>query len=58
MNNKDKLKKVKCGKCGEKWYPRVSAPKKCPACQARDWDYPLPVFRRVALAARKAVKKP
>ena len=56
MKEREKLKKVKCKRCNEKWVPRVSAPKKCPVCQARDWDFPLPVYRRVAGPARKAVK--
>jgi len=50
---KDKLKFVKCKKCGEKWIPRVYSPKKCPGCQARNWDYPLPIYRPKAGAARK-----
>ena len=53
---KDKIKKVKCTKCGEKWIPRVSAPKKCPYCQSRAWDLPTPVYRRVAGPARRAKK--
>lgn len=51
-----KLKKIKCKKCGEKWYPRVSAPKKCPVCQTRDWDMPYPVVRKAAGPARRAKK--
>jgi len=55
MAKKDKIKKVKCKKCGEKWIPRVSAPKKCPFCQTRDWD-DVQVYRRVAGPARRAKK--
>lgn len=51
-----KIKKVKCEKCKEEWVPRVSAPKKCPFCQARDWDGPAPVRRAVAGPARRAKK--
>ncbi len=54
--DKEKLKKVKCKKCHEQWYPRVSSPKKCPGCQTREWDYPLPVYRPVAGPARRAKK--
>lgn len=56
MGEKEKLKKVKCKKCGDEWVPRVSAPKKCPACQSREWDYPLSVFKRVALPGRRDIK--
>lgn len=27
-----------CSKCGEKWNPKVPAPKKCPNCQTRKWQ--------------------
>ena len=54
---KDKLQHVKCKKCGEKWIPRVSAPKKCPGCQSREWDLPVAIYRPVASAARKQKPK-
>ena len=57
MPKKEKpLKKVKCKKCGEQWVPRVSTPKKCPGCQTREWDFPLPLYRPVAGPDRRAVK--
>ena len=49
----NKLKHMKCKVCKAKWLPRVSAPKKCPVCQTRDWDE-KPVYRPVAGPARKA----
>jgi len=52
MKEKNKLKKVECKKCGEKWLPRVCAPKKCPGCQTREWDAVL-VYRPVAGPARR-----
>lgn len=55
-SNKDKkIPKLKCKECGEKWVPRVSAPKKCPYCQTMDWDG-SEVYRRVAGPARRAKK--
>lgn len=55
-SNKDKkIPQVKCKKCKEKWIPRVSAPKKCPFCQSRDWDGSV-IYRPVAGPARRAKK--
>jgi len=55
MGDKIKIKEVKCKVCKEKWFPRVSAPKKCPNCQTRDWDEKS-VFRPSLSPARRAKK--
>jgi len=52
----DKIKKVKCKKCKAKWIPRVSAPRKCPNCQTREWDE-VPVFRPSLTPAYRTKKK-
>lgn len=55
-DKQEKIHKVKCKVCHEKWIPRTAAPKKCPACQSREWDG-KEVYRRTAGAARNAKRK-
>ena len=31
------LYKVKCGRCGHEWSPRVVKPLMCPNCRKRNW---------------------
>ena len=35
MNNKPKLKKITCPKCGYRWEPRTEKPVSCPDCKKR-----------------------
>ena len=50
-----KIPQMKCKMCHGKWTPRVGAPKKCPACQSRNWDGAV-IYKRTAMAARRAKK--
>lgn len=35
-----------CCKCGHKWFPRVAAPRYCPACKRVDWNDGKPKQRK------------
>jgi hypothetical protein len=34
----DTVKKLKCGKCDYKWWPRSQKPVTCPRCKCRNWE--------------------
>jgi len=57
MGKKVKLPKLRCNKCGYKWYPRIAArPVKCPDCQNRKWDE-AEIKRPMLVGAYKKRKK-
>ena len=50
------LPEMRCNRCGYKWIPRITKPRKCPDCKTILWDRPRKNKPGAGRPKRKVVK--